>query len=772
MKYPILILILILIVPIIYSQDCNTACINSGYSSGICTDSCEDINITGGNNCALTGQAVLVIGSQAISTYENSDPFIGEEKDDPEWLWIIENIKTEASTNIRDTNDETAHTGPLLGIKNNFVATDIDSIGIKAKTIGESFCFPDDIICIKFIDLTVSDYGTYNIQKSTVDLSSFNTSWSNKDAILIFSADDTEGLKLDTDGYDIAASGANDAKTDKIWIIYNSTDSYAAVYYEDSVNAKKLAGYLNMDATNDDINIADVNYKNTQDNDIQIDLRGDFGSVDNLDLVLDILGFEGAASVDGSDDIIINLKHIADTDFTGFGNTSGAADDADQVWVSTNIGEKNVDLRSLYGIIIKDPNTNNAVDKVILEIPEDQVKAKIEITRKISDLTKIKKSPSTVLGEKIPSPILASELKFKEDNNLIFVGGPCANPPVEEFDEFPKCNNWPLKAGEAMIKYAINGQNIALLVAGTTANDTKMATEFLKSFDQYNIKGTYIKIINKEPEVINPSFAGVDFSDYPHPFIKEGKFQNMLLIIGDKAKAKDTIGATDIASSLFSVTRTSVGSINETERTDTKTNITDEIPLGNNLADSTFFSAQLSNSDIQTLIDHKTTIGGEDYNYHEAILLYSTGPSIETSLSSSDNTYKSNVYMEATAGSMRYYYIFDEIIDISTASVNSPLTINILENEISISNTQSATKFQSQSANKYFMNTGQNVTVEKVTVGLTDIASDSSIKININGTSILLREGQNKFLSDIYVKNLEAFDETGTDCCCTNLLDF
>ncbi|MFH1592359.1 MAG: hypothetical protein ABIB47_03255 [Candidatus Woesearchaeota archaeon] len=780
MKHVLFILAIILIIPLVLSQDCNTVCLDSGYTSGICTDTCSDSLIEGGNDCTLAGQAVLIIGSEAVTTYKDTDPFIGEDEEDVEWEWIIKNIKTEAATNLLDTNDETSHTGPLLGIKNRFIATDIDAIGVKAKGTGGSFCFPDNIICIKFIELTVSDYGTYNIQKTTVDLSSFNSSWSNKDAILIHSVDDTTGLKLDTADYDVAAGSADGAETDNIWIIYNNTNSDAAIYYEGVSNVKTLAGYLAMDTANDDINIADIDYENTQGTDIQIDLRGDFGTANNLNLVLDILAFEGAAATEGADDITINLKHTADADITGFGASSGTAEDADLVWVSTNIGTKDEDHRSLYGIVIKDPKTNNAVDKVELEIPADQVKAKVDITKTASEVTKVQEAGTTVLGEQMPSPILSNEVKFKEDNSLIFVGGPCADPLVEEFNGFPTCSNWPLKPGEAMIKYAKNGRNTALLVAGTTAEDTKMATDFLKNFDQHSLEGTYIKIVNNEPEVLNSSSGGVDFSDYPSPFIKEGKFQNMLLIVGDEAKVKDTIGATDIASSLLQITRTSIEQSNVTEEiTELDTTTTDEIPLGSNLADTDFFSAELSHSSIPTLIDHKVSFGGETYNYHEGLMLYATGPSIETSLSSSDDTYNSNVYMEATSGSLRYYYAFDSIINIDTTSVNSPLTINILDNELSLTSAETATEFKSQSANKFFMDTSDEITVDNIDIRLIDIDGAGSIKILLNSTSgivndttEILKDGQTKFLAGLNVKNLESFDETGAYCCCTDLLEF
>ena len=273
------------------------------------------------------------------------------------------------------------------------------------------------------------------------------------------------------------------------------------------------------------------------------------------------------------------------------------AEDIDLVWKTTNIGTKDEDHRSLYGIIIKDPKTNNAIDKVDLEMPEEQVKAEIEITRQKSSVTKTDISKTTILGEQIPEPVLASEVKLKEDYNLILVGGPCANPRLNEFKVFPTCENWPLKEGEAMIRFAKNKNNIAMLVAGTTAEDTRMATRFLMSYkDDKKLEGTYIKIKDSVPESIYNSSEGIDFSDYPYPFIKDGKMQNVLLVVGDNALGDDTIGAEDIASNLLLITRRATKFANLTEDLNSSNSLKKEIPLGNKLADPTFFNRLLTSS--------------------------------------------------------------------------------------------------------------------------------------------------------------------------------
>jgi len=307
-KIGLIIIPLILLLPIAYSDSCNTACLKKSYSSGVCSSECEsNLTIPGAADCPKFGQAVLVIGTTSINKYENAESYVSDDIEDQEWVWIIKNLKTKASTYIRDTSDDTRHTGPIIGIKNNFLADTLTSTPNPAVKAGGKFCLPEEYLCIEFISLIPNTYANYEISKTTVDLSSFNSSWSSKAAIYINSITDANGLKLQQSGWDFTF--AADATTDRMWIINNGS-SYAGIFYEDSTNTKKLAGYINMNSGSVDKNIADINYQNTKDNNIQIDLRGDFGTANNLDLALDILGEEGSASTDSNDDLIINVCYV------------------------------------------------------------------------------------------------------------------------------------------------------------------------------------------------------------------------------------------------------------------------------------------------------------------------------------------------------------------------------------------------------------------------------------------------------------------------------
>ena len=76
------------------------------------------------------------------------------------------------------------------------------------------------------------------------------------------------------------------------------------------------------------------------------------------------------------------------------------------------------------------------------------------------------------------TPVLETEVSDVKAQNLILVGGPCANGLTAQFTgeskTFPDCNT-NYNAGEAMLKLFSNGDKVALVVAGYSADDTKRA---------------------------------------------------------------------------------------------------------------------------------------------------------------------------------------------------------------------------------------------------------------------------------------------------------
>src|SRR3989344_187055 len=364
-----------------YMPQCDEACINAGYTGGSCSPECgeNELSIKDTINCSVQNSATLVIGSaDAIETYSDSNPYIGQDKDNPDWIWLLKSLRTNAATYILDTSNETSHSGPRIGIKNAFRAVNLDpDEQEQAKGAGGSFCLPNNYICIKFNSTTVTDYGTYKVEYTTLDLSKFGAS-TTEPAILVRSYDTDDGLNLVA--ANLTGGISSDKKTDMVWIAQNMTNT-TVVYYEDIQNQLQFAGYLNF--TNiSDFNIIDINYGSTINNRVEIDLRGDIAISDNLTLTFDIQGKEGAPSVDKKDDLTLRLSHASDGNFDGFGTTAGAAEDSELIWSLSGmqLGLKETNLLTLYGIKIQAPKTDLANDKLSLEIPADQVMANIVIT--------------------------------------------------------------------------------------------------------------------------------------------------------------------------------------------------------------------------------------------------------------------------------------------------------------------------------------------------------------------------------------------------------
>ncbi|MCK5282585.1 MAG: hypothetical protein KAK00_04205 [Nanoarchaeota archaeon] len=130
-------------------------------------------------------------------------------------------------------------------------------------------------------------------------------------------------------------------------------------------------------------------------------------------------------------------------------------------------------------------DTNGDQDEWTITIPEEEAKAEVYITAGVTSIsTGDAVSGDAVIINKIDvgATKLASEIAGLETSqNLIIVGGPCANAAVEAASaDFPTCSGWSLEPGEALIQVVEQEDgSVALLVAGTTASDTRTATGVL-----------------------------------------------------------------------------------------------------------------------------------------------------------------------------------------------------------------------------------------------------------------------------------------------------
>lgn len=99
---------------------------------------------------------------------------------------------------------------------------------------------------------------------------------------------------------------------------------------------------------------------------------------------------------------------------------------------------------------------------------------------------------------------LASEITNVTAQNLITVGGPCINTIAAELMNYPvPCTKGFSQGMGSITLYEHPNGNIAVLVAGLEAIDTKRAALVLAKYDQYQISGTNVEVTTStEPQIL------------------------------------------------------------------------------------------------------------------------------------------------------------------------------------------------------------------------------------------------------------------------------
>jgi len=434
--------------------------------------------------------ALLVLGTESSATYADKDPYPGEDKDDPDWVWYLSIASSKSSSHI-------------IGVKNDFVK---NKLADDPPGIGECIDLPNNYVSVCLDSLSVADDDYMDIKMSIEeeDLSDagFGNTANGNDMtqakVLKLEAGANEGFYLQTDDLDAQnystdkyvkemylAAGLGSTNNESI----NGTDvgaSYKAldVFFKDPDDNKvKWWGAVGSAATPV---VAEVNFGDTKSDNMKLKMTRTSDSNSYVNLTWAMTGKQSNDLVSGSDDLKTVWK-LSSSKFNNLGPTDDEADGSELIWGSTNLGEKEKDLRTHYGVIVKDPKSNGAKDEVNLQVPSDQVFANVVLK---GTTTEVSEGGATYVPTKItPVTKLASEVTEPTKYNLILVGGPCANPLVETVFGMT-CDGWTYAEGEGVVKLAANGDKVAMLVAGTTADDTRRAAKAIANYGDYSFSGT------------------------------------------------------------------------------------------------------------------------------------------------------------------------------------------------------------------------------------------------------------------------------------------
>jgi len=439
--------------------------------------------------------ANIFVGKESSETYNSGDEFINEDEDNPDWVWRFSGLRT-------------AGTSQQIEIENDFTADDPED---HPPAVGECIDLPNDYAQICFDSLTVEeeDYATYTFELETSsnldDVFPSNTS---VPAIYASTSVD-EGFELSTSASGLLLNGTQTGKEAKEVWLYTPAGSQAfssgpassavdakwlAIFYKDTGDNKvKLWGHVPV--TNASNEIFRINYGNTEDTNVVLRTVAMTAPDTNISLRFDVNGDSTNDLDDGADDFRMEWGlSAANASINALGDTRSTEEAQELKWSAalSTLGTKDEDHRTLYGIIIRNPDSHGASDEVELSIPQDQVFANIIIKGTSTTVSSSGGSSFTPVSITVRK-LLASEVSSPSDYQLILVGGPCANALVEDLFDMT-CDGWAFQEGEAVVKVIDNGDNVAMLVAGTTGDDTRRAALAVKNYADYEFSGSEVVV--------------------------------------------------------------------------------------------------------------------------------------------------------------------------------------------------------------------------------------------------------------------------------------
>lgn len=168
-------------------------------------------------------------------------------------------------------------------------------------------------------------------------------------------------------------------------------------------------------------------------------------------------------------------------------------------WMSPSDEEHTSYVYTSMGAKFKWDSSSNDPDELTIEYPKEQklpvAYVTIGTTKTVPASTETIESV-TINKIDVGATKLASEITDARSQNLLLVGGPCANTLVAELKNNPADCTAGYEAGKGLIELIDTGNgNFALIVAGYSAVDTRTATTVLANYGDYILSGDKMEVI-------------------------------------------------------------------------------------------------------------------------------------------------------------------------------------------------------------------------------------------------------------------------------------
>ncbi|MBN2112225.1 hypothetical protein JW707_03950, partial [Candidatus Woesearchaeota archaeon] len=149
-----------------------------------------------------------------------------------------------------------------------------------------------------------------------------------------------------------------------------------------------------------------------------------------------------------------------------------------------------------YGTMVEIDSEND--DYALVVYPDEEVYGNVFISPIGSELVSAAMggavTTTTVQKIQVGAAKLASEVADITAVNAIVVGGPCANAAAATLMGNPAECWTAIPENKAIIKLYESGANVALLVAGRSALDTRRAARVLANADDYDLEGMEVEV--------------------------------------------------------------------------------------------------------------------------------------------------------------------------------------------------------------------------------------------------------------------------------------
>jgi hypothetical protein len=155
---------------------------------------------------------------------------------------------------------------------------------------------------------------------------------------------------------------------------------------------------------------------------------------------------------------------------------------------------------TLFGALweIFDPSGSDEAEELTIDYPENQRGVQVFVTFGATESEEVGGLGATqVVPIQIGAAKLASEVADVTAYNAVVVGGPCANDIAAGLLGNPADCAAGFVDGEAVLKlWEHSNGNVALLVAGYSALDTRRAARVLANYKDYSgaLKGKEVKV--------------------------------------------------------------------------------------------------------------------------------------------------------------------------------------------------------------------------------------------------------------------------------------